>query len=147
MNSVCGDGFCRGFVLLAFAGLTTLLHQLGDDASPSSLVACADSRAGIPVEVLMEEHKVAPVWVGLKLLEIAEHWPTALLVLKKNIGHATRQFAGYFPQSEHLSRPGRELNCEGFPKIVMELLQRLDQQKVHREPDGSPPVGIAPEQT
>src|SRR5229473_2762609 len=36
-----------------------------------------------------------------------------------------------------------ELDLEIRPKIVMEFLQRLDQQVVYREPNGAAPVGIA----
>ena len=43
--SVSGDSFGRRVFFLALAGLATLLHQLGDDAGPTGLMARSDSGA------------------------------------------------------------------------------------------------------
>ena len=88
MNSVCADRGSRWFMLLAFARLAALLHELGDDTRPTRLMAGADSRTGISVEVFVEEHQVTPVRVGLELFEISEHWPAALVVLEEDARHA-----------------------------------------------------------
>src|SRR5271166_3434599 len=129
MNSV---GSYRGsrrlaLSLLALAGLSTLLHQLRDYAGPSGLVARSNSGARIAMEVLMEQHQVAPVGIGLELFEIAEHRPAAFFIAKKNVRHAARQFSRHSPQGHHLSRPGWELNLEIVAQVVMKLLERLDQ--------------------
>src|SRR6059058_2763692 len=42
-----------GTTAIAFICLSTLLHQLGDERSPAGLMACADGRARIAVEVLV----------------------------------------------------------------------------------------------
>jgi hypothetical protein len=54
MNSVCADRGSRWFMFLAFARLAALLHQLGNDAGPSGLMAGADSCPGISVEAFVE---------------------------------------------------------------------------------------------
>ena len=46
-----------------------------------------------------------------------------------------------------LPRAGRAFDLEVVAEVVMELLQRFDQQEVHREPDRPAPVGIAAEQS
>src|SRR5712691_6760904 len=110
-------------------------------------MAGPDSGPGITVEVFVKEHQIAPMWVRLKLLQFSEHRPAALLILKEYARHTARQFSRHFPQGHHLSRPGRELDLELVPEVVMELLERLDQQVVHREPDRSTPVGVPAEQS
>src|SRR5258708_5098942 len=44
-----------------------------------------------------------------------------------------------------MSRSGRAFHFEVLAIIVMELLQRLDDEEVQGEPDGPAPVGIAAE--
>ena len=44
--------------------LGVLLDQLGDDAGPAGLVAGAETRAGVAVEVLVEQDEVAPVRIA-----------------------------------------------------------------------------------
>src|SRR5262249_29423536 len=90
MNSV---GYCDcwfGFRSCArtFAGLSALLHQLGDDAGPSGLMAGSYPSTGIPVEVFVKQDEVTPLRICLELFEIREYRPAALVVLKKDTGHA-----------------------------------------------------------
>ena len=99
------------------------------------------------MEVFVKQDQVAPVRVGLELFEISEYRPAAVFVLQKDAGHAARQFARHFPQVHHLSGTGGELDFEIVAQVVMKLLQRLDQQIIHREPDRPTPVGIAAEQS
>ena len=42
---------------------------------------------------------------------------------------------------------GRTLHLEIIAEIVMELLQRLDHQEIHRKPDRAAPVRVAAEQS
>src|ERR1700675_3373770 len=105
----------------------------------------AHSRTGVAVEVLVKENQVAPMRVRLELVQVAEHRSVALFVTKKDVGHPARQFTRHFPQRLHVSRSGRELDFEIVTEIVVELLQRFDQEKIHREPDRAAPVRIASE--
>ncbi len=84
-------------MFLTPAGLAALLHQLGNQTSPSRVMVSAHARARVPVEVFIEEHEVAPMGIGLKFLKIAEHWPAAFFVLKENVGHASRQLPRHLP--------------------------------------------------
>jgi hypothetical protein len=49
-------------------------------------MAGSESRASIPVEVLLEKQQIAPVRVGLEFLYIAMRWPPALLIAQENSG-------------------------------------------------------------
>ena len=74
---------------------------------------------------------------------IAMDWPSALFIPKKNSGQPPRQFRRNISEGHHIARTGGELDFEVISEVVMELLQRFDQQIVHREPDGSAPVRIS----
>src|SRR5215831_3387616 len=123
MNSVCGCGDDCRFEFLVFAGFSALLHQLGDDTGPSSLMAGSHSSTRVAVEVFVKQDQVAPMWVGLEPFEIPEHRSAATLVLEEDVRHAARQFSSYVPKGHHLSRSSRKLNFEVVAKVVMKLLQ------------------------
>ena len=57
-----------------------------------------------------------------------------------------RQFRRHLPEVHHLPRAGRAFHLEIVAEVVVELLQRFDQQVVDREPDRPAPVGVAAEQ-
>ena len=90
-------------------------------------MARADSAPGVAVEVFVKEHQVAPVRIVWKL-ETPKTGRRPFSSRRKML-QAARHFAGHLPQSHHLSRPGRELNLEIVTKVVVEFLQRFDQQK------------------
>ena len=46
---------------------------------------------------------------------------------------------------EIAARAGRTLDLKFIAVVVMKLLQRFDDQEIHREPDGAAPIGIAAE--
>src|SRR5581483_103718 len=107
--------------------LAALLQQLGDDAGPSGLVAGADSAAVIAVEVLIEEDQVLPVRILIKIVP-AVNRPAAVQTLQKDACHAPRELGGDFPQCHHLAGAGRALDREFVAQVMMELLQRFDQE-------------------
>src|SRR6266403_1745516 len=103
-------------------------------------MAGAQTGSGIAMEVFVKQHQVAPMRVGPELLEVFEDWPAALFIAKEDARHTARQFARNFPQGHRVSGTSWELDLEIRPKIVIEFLQRLDQQVVYREPNGAAPV-------
>src|ERR1700692_2462398 len=145
MNSVCANCASPWLSFLAFAEFAALLHQLGDNARPSGLMAGAQASAGVAMEVLVKENQVSPMRVRLELLQVAEYRSVALFVTKKDDCHSARQLPCPYPQRLHVSRSSRELDFEIVTDIVVEFLQGLDQQKIHRKPDGATPVRIASE--
>jgi hypothetical protein len=65
------------------------------------------SSSRVTVEAFVKEKQVAPVWIGLEPFQVAEYWPAAVLVTKKNICHPARQLARHITQCHHFSRPSR----------------------------------------
>src|ERR1043166_5035994 len=115
--------------------LPALLQQLRDEPRPAGLVAGSDARAVVAVEVLVEEDQVAPVWVTLKLLGPAVDGTAPGVVAEEDAREAPRDLAGDRPQVEHGAGAGRARDLERIAVEVVELLERLDQEIVHREPD------------
>ena len=71
--------------------LAALLQQFGHQRGPARLVAGPDAAAVVPVEVLVEEHQVAPVRVGLELLGSAVHRPAAVGIAQEDAGETSRR--------------------------------------------------------
>src|SRR5437899_7461976 len=108
-------------------------------------MACAEPRPGVAMEVFVEEHEVAPVWIALEALDAAEHGTSAVLT-EKNGRQAPREFGRDFPERHHAAGTRRALDGEIAAKVVVELLQRFDQQVVDRKPHRSAPVRVAAEE-
>src|SRR6266511_514211 len=109
--------------------LPALLEKLGDEPRPAGLVAGADAGTVVAVKVLVEGNQAAPVRVSL---EDAREPP--------------RQLGPDLPEV-HLpvgARGTRDL--EIVAEETVELLERLDQEKVDREPHRSAPVRVAAEE-
>jgi len=56
------------------------LRERSDETGPSGLMARTDAGAVVAVELLVEQHEVAEVRIGLEFLRIAVHRPAAVLV-------------------------------------------------------------------
>src|SRR5215510_7452569 len=55
-----------GTTAIAFIGLSSLLKKFGDERGPAGLMAGADRRAGVAVEVLVKWNQVVPVRIVLE---------------------------------------------------------------------------------
>src|SRR5262245_7113185 len=100
----------------------------------------ADTATAVAVEVVGEEQVVAEVWVARQLGMSAEDRADALAVGKEEARQSARQLGGDFVERAHAAGADGALHLEVVAVIVVELLQRLDQQVVHREPDRTAPV-------
>lgn len=84
--------FRSPFCLTACAGLQEILRikcandldQLRDYPRPDGLVAGPQARAGVTVEVLIEEAVVSPVGIGLECLGVGEDGTPTVLVAEEN---------------------------------------------------------------
>src|SRR5580698_3053802 len=102
--------------------------------------------AAVSIKVLVEQHEVAPVWIGLELFEFTENRTPTVFIAKKYPRQPAGELGRYFPQRQHFPTSGRELNLKIVPQIVMKLLERFNQQIVQWEPHRSSPVGVSAEQ-
>ena len=62
------------------------------------------------MEVLVEQHQDAPVWIiGVSLI-ISVAWPSSILIGQKQRHHAPAQFESNITQAHAISRPGGALD-------------------------------------
>src|SRR5438445_13847951 len=79
-----------------------LLDEVGNEAGPAGLVARAYTSAVVAIKVLVERNVVAPVWIMLEGLLIAEHRPPPVSVPRKDADQALRERGGYLVQRQIL---------------------------------------------
>ena len=106
-------------------------------------MAGADALAGVAVEVFVKGDRVAPVGIGLELFDVAEDGALAVGAAEEDAGEAAGDFCRDFPKVHHLARACRALYFEIVAVVVMELLERFDNQVVNRKPDWPAPVRVA----
>src|SRR5499427_6288802 len=128
-----------------------LLNQLGHQPGPAGLMAGAEPRAVVAVEIFKEENRAAPVFVALKFFYRAVCGPAPGLVGQEEFDQPPRQLLADVPEVHHLSRPGRAFDLEVVAVAIVRevrviLLQRFDDQEVDREPHGPAPIRVAAEQ-
>src|SRR5262244_3871314 len=124
-----------GTTAIAFIGLSALLKKFRHERRPAGLMARADRRARIAVEILVERYKVVPVRIGLQQLGPAKYGPPALGIVQEDSREPARHLCRDLGERQHLSRSRRALDAVLVAEVVMKLLQRLDEQEVDREPD------------
>jgi hypothetical protein len=66
-----------------------------------------------------------------------------LIVPEKEPREPALQLQTHLPQVHPAARTGPALDLKFIAEEVVELLKRLDDQEVDREPDGPPPIGVA----
>ena len=106
----------------------------------------ADTAARVAVEVLVEMDVVAEVWVVLVARLVGEDWPSAVLVFKEYPRETRRELVRDIVDRSEVGRASRARDAKIVAVIVMKLLQRLDDEEVHREPDRPSPVGVSAEE-
>src|SRR5690348_1035964 len=75
------------------------------------------------------------------------HWARLLIVRQEDTCEPARDLGGHFPQSHVNARAGGTLHFEIVSQVVMEFLERFDQEIVDREPDGPAPIRVATEKS
>ena len=121
-------------------------QQLRDEAGPARLMRGTDAAAGVAVEVFVEEHVIAKMRVLLQSRVMCEHRAVASLIREKDPCEAHGELVRHFVDRHEGSGTRRAFHAEVFAEVVMKLLQRLDDEEVHQEPDRSAPVRVATEQ-
>ena len=81
----------KNFLLYAISHLpqaplfSGLLNQLRHQSRPSSLMARPDSCSIVPMEILIEQYIVPPMWIVLKGLRTAEYRTFPVGILEKDV--------------------------------------------------------------
>src|SRR5580658_7806825 len=97
-SSTCSSCSATGRKITPDTLLSALLDQFGDEASPSGLVACADTRAVIAVEIFVKEQQIFPVRIALENFGTARDGTPAVLASDKNVNEAAGDFGSHFPE-------------------------------------------------
>ena len=121
------------------------LHQARDEPRPAGLVAGAEARAVVAVEVFVEQDVVAPVRVVLELGDPAIDRPAPLVVAQEDARKPRRELLRHLEQVHHAARTGRAFDLECVAVVEVILRERADDQHVDRHPDRPAPVGVAAE--
>src|SRR5262249_44382165 len=99
--------------------------QMRDEAGPAGLVAGAQTRAGVSVEVLVERHEIPPVLVLVEPGDAAVDGPAAVGALEEDRRQAPAQLVRDLVQVHPLPRPGRALDAEVVAEEAVEALEGL----------------------
>src|SRR6185503_5148692 len=118
-----------------------------NECSPACLMAGTKSGTGVPVEILMKRHVVAPVRVVLKVLVVAEHGPpaTVSVVAHEDALQAIGKLVSHSLKRQEAPRTCRALDGKRVAVVPGRRGQCLDEQEVHREPDWAAPVRVTAE--
>src|SRR5207302_653153 len=118
-------------------------EELGDQAGPTRLVGSADAPPGVAVKIFVEQNVIPEMRVAVQLRMVAEHWTAAIGVAQEQARQPPRQLiGGVFDRDEAPGIRGA-FDLEIVAVVVMELLQRLDNEVVYRKPDWPAPVRVA----
>ena len=69
---------------MAFIELSALLQEPRDQRCPPGLVAGADTRSGVSVEVLVKGNQIVPVGIGLEPLDRPKDRPATPGVIEEH---------------------------------------------------------------
>ena len=109
------------------------------------MMAGADARAVVAVEIFVEQDQVPPMRIVAIAAIAAVHRAPAFLVLEEDARQPSRQLGGHIPEGQIIPRARRVFHFEVVAEVMMKFLQRFDDQVIQREPDGTAPVRIAAE--
>src|SRR3954452_15674398 len=98
------------------------------------------------MEVFVERDQIPPVRIALEELLLPEDRPQPLLVTQEGARESPRQLHRDLIQGQELAGARRTLNLEIVAVVMVELLERLDNQVVDGKPDRAPPVRVAAKQ-
>jgi hypothetical protein len=101
--------------------VTRALQERHDQGCPTGLVAGAETSAGIPVEVLVEEQAVAPMRIGLQEHLFAENRTTTIRTAPEDSDEASGKIVGDAAEREVHAGAGRMLDHEIITVIAIEL--------------------------
>jgi hypothetical protein len=126
--------------------LTLLLDELGDEARPTGLMACADAGSILAMEIFMEWDVITPMRIILKGFIPAKNGAPTSDIAAEQVDQSRGDFIGDLIQSDLLARMGGVLDEKVIAVVMVKLLERFDNQIVDREPDRPAPVGISAKQ-
>src|SRR5580704_6885161 len=95
---------------------------------------------GVSIKEFIEGHVITEILIFLEARVKSIYLANSFTVLEEDFRQAIGEFHCDLVDGEKYSRPRGALDFEIVAVIVVELLQRLDDEEVHRKPDGTTPV-------
>ena len=95
--------------------IATLLQKLGDQARPAGLMARSYSGSIVAVELFIEQHQVAPMWIFAVMVLSAMDGSRVLIVAQEYSCEPSRKLGCHFPKRHELARAGWALHFEVIP--------------------------------
>src|SRR6202000_3032622 len=100
VGSLLREGACfTGIQKLLSVNAAEKLDQFCDQAGPSGLVAGAQARAVVAMEVLIEQDVILPLGIGLELLRASVHRPTPRFVTQEDPVETVGNLPGHLEQA------------------------------------------------
>src|SRR5262249_55409010 len=109
-------------------------------------MGCAYAPAGVAIKILVKVNIVAKLVIVLQFRILRIYLAFADRILEEYPGKAICKLLGNLIDAEIPPCARGTLDLEVISVIVVELLQRLDDQEVDGEPHGATPVGVTSEQ-
>src|SRR5262245_8809742 len=116
------------------------LEEFGDEPGPTGLMRGADASAGVAVEIFVEEHVVTEVGVAGEFGVIFQHRALAVGAPEEEPGEAAGEFECDFVDGDESTGASGAFHFEIVAVVVVELLERLDEEIIHGHPDGAAPI-------
>src|SRR5438132_5767905 len=98
------------------------------------MVARADARAVVAVEVLVEQQMIAPVWIVGELRRPTVHRPLLVPVEQEDIDHPAGDVARDRLERDLLAARAQRLDEVAGPERGAEFAQRLNDEERRGEP-------------
>src|SRR5260370_39859544 len=95
----------------------------------------SEATAGVAMKVLVKKNVVAKVWIVLEPVIVTARGAPAMRVGEKQSRQAAFQLDGHVVDGHVVARASRALDLELVSVVVVELLERLDDDKIHGKPD------------
>src|SRR6266853_4708495 len=105
----------------------------------------SQASAVVPMEVLIEQHVILPVRIGLEFLRPAVNRPPPRFSSQKDSRQPIGNFSPYLKEVHQFARACWAFDLERVAVIQIELHQGSKQQYVHWHPYGPTPVGVPAE--
>ena len=121
------------------------LDEFGHESGPAGLVTGAQPGTIVAMEVFKEVDVVAPEWIALELFRAAIDGSPAMFVAQEDPGEPVRDLLADLEEVHELAGSRGTFDFEVVAVVQIEVQQRPDNERVHRHPDRSPPVGVAAE--
>src|SRR5262245_14477775 len=119
------------------------MHRPRDEAGPAGLMARANARAVVALEILVEEQTITPVRVLLESLIPAKHRAASVGIAEKRRAQSSADLLSHLEERHPAPGPCRALDRELRAVVAIVLKEPANDQDVDREPHRSAPVRVA----